>query len=202
MADYVFFPLSQILRRKQKYTDRLSELTIRCVKILLEYGWTRTISIDLAKQLLILLTFVAGGVPGKETIAAPEETVLEAYGSLAALFHDISVTIGGSAALIESGTIPALGHCITVILEGVVDGPTMDIHLQALNALDMAWSCIKDPHALSNFLPATISALTKCLVPSTSARRSRKTLVKALDVLSHVLLSLLSDIRTRNIRKG
>lgn len=156
---------------------------------------------DLAKQLLILLTFVAGGVPGKETVNAPEEVVLEAYGSLAALFHDISVTVGGSSAMIESGTVPALGHCITVILEGIVDGPTVDVHLQALYALDAAWSCVKDQQALSNFLPATISALTKCLVPSTSTRRSRKTLVRALEVLSHVLLSLLSDIRTRNIRK-
>jgi hypothetical protein len=201
LADYVFFPLSQILRKKQKFTDRLSEVTIRCVRILLEYGWRRTISLDLAKQLLVLLTFVVGGVPGKESVAAPEETMLEAYGSLAALFHDISVTAGGSSSMVESGTIPALGHCITVILEGVVDGPTMDVHLQALNALDTVWSCIKDPQALSNFLPATISALTKCLVPTTSMRRSRKTLVKALEVLSHVLLSLLSDIRTRNIRK-
>ncbi|KUJ19114.1 uncharacterized protein LY89DRAFT_642001 [Mollisia scopiformis] len=201
LADYVFFPLSQILRRKQKYTDRLSELTIRCVRILLEYGWMRAISLDLAKQLLILLTFVAGGVPGKETVAAPEELMLEAYRSLAALFRDLSVTSGGPSALIESGTIPALGHCITVILDGVVDGPTMDVHFQALHALHAAWSCIKDSQVLSNFLPATISALTKCLVPGTITRRSRKTLVKALEVLCHVLLSLLSDIRTRSIRK-
>ncbi|KAE8442116.1 hypothetical protein EG329_003822 [Mollisiaceae sp. DMI_Dod_QoI] len=201
LADYVFFPLSQILRRKQKYTDRLSELTIRCVRILLEYGWRRSISLDLGKQLLILLTFVAGGVPGKETTPAPEELMLEAHRSLAALFHDLLATVGGSSTLIESGTIPAMGHCVTVILDGVMDGPTMDVHLQALQALDAAWSCIKDPAALSTFLPGTISALTKCLIPGTSMRRSRKTLIKALEVLGHVLLSLLSDIRTRNIRK-
>ncbi|CZR61589.1 uncharacterized protein PAC_11486 [Phialocephala subalpina] len=201
LAEYVFFPLSQILRRKQKYTDRLSELTIKCVRILLEYGWTRTISLDLGKQLLILLTFVAGGVPGKEAPQAPEELMLEAYGSLAALFRDLAVTPGGPAALIESGTIPALGHCTTVILDGVTDGPTMDVHLQALQALDAIWSSIKDLDALSTFLPGTISGLTKCLVPGTAIRRSRKTLIKALEVLGHVLLSLLSDIRTRNIRK-
>ncbi|KAF8855881.1 ARM repeat-containing protein [Acephala macrosclerotiorum] len=201
LAEYVFFPLSQILRRKQKYTDRLSELTIKCVRILLEYGWRQAISLDLAKQLLILLTFVAGGVPGKEAPPAPEELMLEAYGSLAALFHDLAVTAGGPAALIESGTIPALGHCITVILDGVTDGPTMEVHLQALQALDAVWSCIKDQEALSTFLPGTISGLTKCLVPGTTMRRSRKTLIKALEVLGHVLLSLLSDIRTRNIRK-
>jgi hypothetical protein len=160
----------------------------------------RTIALDLAKQLLILLTFAAGGVPGKESTAAPEELVIEAYGCLSALFRDLGVTPGGSTSLVEPGTIPALGHCVAVILEGITDGPSAEAQLNALNTLDAIWGNIKDPQALSNFLPGTISALTKCLMPGTATRRSRKTIVKALEVLQHVLVSLLGDIRTRNIR--
>jgi hypothetical protein len=200
LADYVFFPLSQILRRKQKYTDMLSELTIRSVGILLEYGWRNAIALDLAKQLLILLTFVAGGVPGQATAPVPEELLIEAYGALGALFRDLSVTPGGPTSLVDAGTIPALGHCVTVILDGIKDGPSTDAQIKALQALAAIWCCIKDQEVLSTFLPGTISALTKCLMPSTTSRRSRKTIAIALGVLEQVLVSTLSDIRTRNIR--
>ncbi|KAJ5054425.1 uncharacterized protein L3040_000699 [Drepanopeziza brunnea f. sp. 'multigermtubi'] len=201
LADYVFFPLSQILQRKKTYTDRLSEVTIRCTRVLLEYGWRDSVALDLAKQLLILLTFVAGGVPGKEVSARPpEELLIEAFGALAALFRDVAHTPGGPASMVDSGTIPALGHCVTVILDGVTDGPSAAAQLQALQALHAIWRCVKDPQALSNFLPGTVSALTKFLMPGTATRRSRKALVKALEVLTHVLVSTLSDLRTRNIR--
>jgi hypothetical protein len=200
LADYVFFPLSQILRRKQKYTDNLSELTIKCLRILLEYGWRMRISLDLGKQLLILLTFVVGGVPGQNSTPPPEELVIEAYSALAALFRDLAVTTGGASALVDSGAIPALGHCVTVLLDGIMEGPSQETQLQALSALDALWNCVKDPQALSSFLPGTISGLTKVLVPSTSTRRSRKTLVCALEVLQNVLVSILSDLRTRSIK--
>jgi hypothetical protein len=200
LADYVFFPLSQILRRKQKYTDNLSELTIKCLRILLEYGWRNTIALDLAKQLLILLTFVAGGIPGQEKSAAPEELAIEAYGALAALFRDLGRTPGGAASLVETGTIPALGHCVTILLEGITQGPSAGVQLPALHALDAVWHCVKDSQALATFLPGTISGITKSLTPGTTNRRSRKILVTALEVLGYVLVSILSDIRTRNIR--
>jgi TELO2-interacting protein 1 len=200
LADYVFFPLSQILKRKQTYTDQLSEWTIKSLRILLEYGWKSSLALDLAKQLLMLLTFVAGGVPGKESKPAPEELLIEAYAALAALFRDLANTSGGTASLLDASTIPALGHCVTVVLDGATSGPSADAQLEALRTLEAIWSCLKDPETLSTFLPGTISALTKCLVPSTSARRSRKVLVKSLNIFQYVLVSLLGDIRTRSIR--
>ncbi|KAK2624803.1 hypothetical protein QTJ16_005996 [Diplocarpon rosae] len=200
LADYVFFPLSQILQRKKTYADRLSEVTIRCMSVLLKYGWRKSIALDLAKQLLILLTFVAGGVPGKESNPPPEELLIEAYGALAALFRALANTPEGAASVVDSGTLPALGHCVTVVLDGVKHGPSAPAQLLALQALDAVWHCIKDPQALSNFLPGTVSALTKFLMPGTGARRSRKALVKGLEVLAHVFVSTVSDIRTRNIR--
>jgi hypothetical protein len=200
LADYVFFPLSQILKRKQTYTDRLSELVIKSLRILLEYGWKSAIALDLGKQLLMLLTFVAGGVPGKESAPAPEELLIETYGALAALFIDLANTPGGATSLVDAGTIPALGHCVTVILDGATEGPSAEAQLEALCTLDAIWICIKDAQALSSFLPGTISALTKCLLPKTGTRRSRKVIVKALDIFKCVLVSLLSDIRTRNIQ--
>lgn len=155
---------------------------------------------DLAKQLLMLLTFVAGGVPGKVPSPAPEELLIEAYGALAALFRDLANTPGGAASLVDASAIPALGHCITVVLDGATGAPSADAQLEALLALEAIWSCLKDPEVLSTFLPGTISALVKCLMPSTSARRSRKVLVKGLNIFQYVLVSLLGDVHTQNIR--
>ncbi|KAF4638067.1 hypothetical protein G7Y89_g11 [Cudoniella acicularis] len=196
--------ISQILtvleEKRTKYTDRLAELTFKCLRILLEYGWSKSIPLDLAKQLLILLAFAAGGQPDQKSNTIPEEIVIEAYGSLAALFRDISVTPGGAAILTETGTIPALGHCVTVILDGITHGASTEVQLQALKALDGVWRSVKDAQALATFLPGTISGLTKYLMPSTADRRSRKTLINALVVLEHVFTSILSDVRTRNLR--
>ncbi|KAM3081908.1 hypothetical protein ACMFMG_004374 [Clarireedia jacksonii] len=200
LADYVFFPLSQILRTKKSYTDRLSELTVRCLRLLLERGWRNVIAIDLAKQLLILLTLMVGGLPEHNKKQVPEELALEALRGLEALFRAIGRTPGASSAITDSSTMPAVGHCVTTILDATTDGPSADIQIQGLQALTSVWSCIKDVQAQANFLPGTVSALTKCLIPSTSSRRTQKTLITALDTLQVVLTTVLSDFRTRNIR--
>ncbi|KAM0168895.1 hypothetical protein ACHAPF_010506 [Botrytis cinerea] len=200
LADYVFFPLSQILRSKQKYTDKLSELTLKCLRLLLEQGWRNHIAIDLAKQLLILLTLMIGGVPGQAPIKAPEELVLEALAALAALFEDLARVPEASFTITDESTIPAVGHCITSILDAITEGPSAEIQSEGLNALKAAWTCIKDVQAHASFLPGTVSALTKCLTPTTASRRSQKTIVMALESLLLVLTTVLSDVKTRTIR--
>ncbi|APA15077.1 hypothetical protein sscle_14g098470 [Sclerotinia sclerotiorum 1980 UF-70] len=200
LADYVFFPISQILRSKRKYTDKLSELTVKCLRLLLEQGWRNYIAIDLAKQLLILLTLIIGGVPGQDPVQAPEELVVEALAAVAALFTDLARTPEATVTITDESTMPALGHCITSILDAITEGPSAEIQIEGLNALRAAWTCIKDVQAHANFLPGTVSALTKCLVPTTTSRRSQKTIVMALKSLQLVLTTVLSDFRTRTIR--
>ncbi|ESZ92635.1 hypothetical protein SBOR_6969 [Sclerotinia borealis F-4128] len=200
MLPDVFFPLSQILRSRRTYTDKLSELTVKCLRLLLEQGWRNYIAIDLAKQLLILLTLMVGGVPGQNLRPAPEELIVEALGALAALFVDLARTPEGSTTITDGSIIPAVGHCITTILDAITEGPSAEIQIEGLNALKAAWNCIKNVQAHANFLPGTVSTLTKCLTPTTNSRRSQKTTVMALESLQLVLTTVLSDIRTRTIR--
>ena len=40
IADYVFLPLSHILRRKDEWTDTILELTLGCVRLLLASAWS------------------------------------------------------------------------------------------------------------------------------------------------------------------
>ena len=174
-------------------------MTLKCVNILLEYGW-KIIELDLAKQLLILFTFIAGGVPGNVVSATPEEILSIAYNGLAILLQDVYRTPGGVASMVDAGTLPALGHSLTVILEGVTAGPSPDVQLHALGALDAVWRCVRDQEALAGFLPGTISGLIKCLVLTTTIKRTKTTLIKAMGILEHVLVTALGDMHTRNIR--
>ncbi|RFU29162.1 hypothetical protein B7463_g7179, partial [Scytalidium lignicola] len=198
LADYVFFPLAQLLRKKQTFTDRLTESIIRCLTVLLEYGWRGGIPLELGKQLLMLLTIVIDGVPGSDrTVPPAEELIVESYRALAVLFRDLRNTTSGATTLVETDTAPALAHCVTVILDGITNGASADVQQRALEALDAVWVCIKDPAALSSFLPGITSALTKSLTPNTAARKSRRTIILAVRVLENVLVSMLGDIQTR-----
>lgn len=194
LADYVFFPLSHIIKHLRN-PDRLAELATKCLRVLLSEGWRINMRIDLAHQLLLLLTFYAGGAP--PNIIAPEELRREAYSALAILFRNLHNTPNGSASLVEVSKIPALGHCITVILDGITDGPSAEIQLEALGALDSIWSCLKDQQARTNFLPGTASGLTRSLTPSTQNPRKRKVLVKGLEVLKNILILSLGDVQLR-----
>lgn len=152
---------------------------------------------DLATQLLLLLTVFAGG--GLSNAVISEELKTEAYKALAALFQSLKSAPKGPGSLVEESTIPALGHCLTTILEGITDGPTPECQLAAIEALRSLCACVKDQQALSTFLPGTVSSLTKALMPSIKAPRARKVLVAALNALQEVIVLSLGDIRTRNL---
>lgn len=161
---------------------------MRCLLVLLTYGWKRDIEPNLAKQLLILLTLLL------EDPESPVELRNKAFECLQALFGCLQYAPSGPSSLVETDSFPALGHAATVILHGL----TTDSALWALGALEAMWLCIKDRQALSTFLPATISTLTKLLSKKLESRK--KVIVKALTVYQHVLFALLSDIQTRSIR--
>ncbi|KFY37756.1 hypothetical protein V495_06975 [Pseudogymnoascus sp. VKM F-4514 (FW-929)] len=197
LADYVFFPLSHVLRACQKKPGRLAEAATKCVQILLKYGWTNNIGIELGQQLLILFTLFAGG--GAASDPMPEELKLEAFKALALLFDDLRRTPKGATSVVEVAVIPALGQCLSTILDGVTDGPSPDIQIEALEALKALWMCIKDRDALSTFLPGTVSALTKCLMPNNTNPRSVKVLVSSLQVLQNVLTTSIGDIHVRRL---
>jgi hypothetical protein len=199
LADYVFFPISHVLRLCQKKPGRLGEVATACVKLLLKHGWTRSIDLKLAQQLLILLTVFAGG--GNSDIGVSEELQLEALESLSYLFKDIRHVPGGSVAVTDISTIPALGQCLSTILDGVTDGPTSSIQAAGLEALEALWLCVESQQALSKFLPGTVSALTKALLPSTKQSRVSKVLIRGLQVFTQVLIPVIGDLQTVSVKE-
>jgi hypothetical protein len=199
LADYVFFPVSHVLRSQDLYPILVVETTIKLLRVLIQHGWKSKISKDLSQQLFIFLTFIIGGVPGQpRERTVPEETVLEGYRALGTLLGGTGSAV---SALLEDKMVPSLGHGVSVVLNGVTDGATPDMQLAALDCLNAFYLRIKDHEVLASFFPGTVSSLTRALAPPTSLKTPTRILVKGVQVLNAVLVSVLGDMKTRNILK-
>ncbi|KAF9761797.1 hypothetical protein IL306_003700 [Fusarium sp. DS 682] len=198
LSEYVFFPLHHIFRQMDRYPLPLIENCIKTLTILITHGWKTKLSTELVRQILSLLTFIIDGTPGS-TPARPvaEETVLEAFRGLTALFNTAGLSTSAASGLSETESIPALGHGVTIMLNGVVDGATPQIQQEALRALQAVYHSVKEPAALASFLPGTVSLLAK--VASSPNRYKSIVLAKCLETVSLVLTSVLADLRTRSI---
>ncbi|KAK0621263.1 armadillo-type protein [Bombardia bombarda] len=205
-ADYVFFPLSYLLRSQDQYPVRVIEATIRLLKTLIQYGWKAKISQQLAQQLLIFLSFTIGDAPGQSKKRdLPEETILEAYRAITAIITVVdssTLTLAIPSSSTGDNEIPALGHTITVVLDGIAfNTATPLIQLEALKCLRAVFTSIRDNAVLAKFLPGTVSSLSRILSPPLQQKTQRRVLVSCLELLSLVLVNVLGDIKVRGILK-
>ncbi|KAG7101626.1 TEL2-interacting protein 1 like [Verticillium longisporum] len=200
LADYVFFPLSHVFRNQEGYPARLLEAALRCLTAITVHGWKGSISPQIVEQLLILLTFIVGGVPGQnDQHKSPEETTLEALRALTALITAAGTSATAAASLVDAKTIPALGHGVTVVIDSVASGRTPDIQLESLRALQAVFVSIKDHAALATLLPGVVSALAKLL--SMPAHEKTRVLAAAITTLRLVLVAVVGDMKTRAISR-
>ncbi|POS79809.1 hypothetical protein DHEL01_v201782, partial [Diaporthe helianthi] len=200
IAEYVFFPLSHLLRQHDTLPIRVIETVIRSLRLLIQHGWKSRISKELSQQLLILLTFIVAGVPGREQsqTAKPEETILEGYRALTTLIKAAGLSAKDSP-LTDADIIPSFGHSVSVLLDGVTGGSTPDIQTEALRAILAVYTTIKQDDVLATFFPGTVSSLTRALSPPLSTRSQRRVLVNSVNVLRVVLGKILGDLKLRNL---
>jgi hypothetical protein len=194
LADYVFFPISQLLKASQNLPVQAMEACLQCLSILLSKGWKNKIDMSLSGQLVIFLTLTCD-TSGK-TVPAPlatDELRTAGFRCLRGLFDSLSTTSVGKSSLVGTTNVPSLGHAVSVILEGIVNGESLQVQLAAAHALQALISCIEDPETLSSFLPGMISSWTKALTPTTKSRRHWKLLVVGLHNVESLLQALLSD---------
>ena len=202
LADYVFFPLSHIFREARELPSRVLELALQCLRVLLKSAWKHKLSANLGIQLLILLGFIAGGSPvqakSKET---SEELTLVVFECLHSLFDSLGQSTEVKRSLTEATNVPALGHTVTVLLEGVTNGTSDRNQLAAVAALDALLSCLWDREAVASFFPGMVSALTKALQTNTRSRRSYRFLEAGIDLFSRLLRTVLSDSAVTELSK-
>jgi hypothetical protein len=194
LAEYVFFPLSHIFRENKTIPVRATELALQCLQVLISRGWRNSIAPDLAKQLLILLGFLAGGsaTEGK-TKDVNEELAAAAFSCLGSLFRASDAAGLSSDGSVDATNFPVLGHTVSVLLDGVGSGPSIKVRLGALSALDALLSSISDKEALKSFFPGMVSALTKLLSAGSRSKGSYRTLQGSLDVLTKIIVKVVSD---------
>lgn len=197
LAEYVFFPLHHIFRQLERYPMSVVEDCVKILTILIVHGWKTKISAKLVQQIFSFLIFIIDGVPGSQKRDIPEETVLEAFRAETALLTTAGSSPVAAAGLSEPESIPALGHGITVMLDGVAEGASAEIQHEALRSLEAVYGAIKEHAALASFLPGTISSLAKVL--SKPSRYKKLVLARCLGTVRVVLTRVLSDMRTRSI---
>jgi len=195
LADYVFFPLSHILRQLEKLPVSAVELLLHCVEVLLSTAWKSQIAPNLGMQLLILLSFLLDSPSKSSNKATPtEELHVVAFSCIAKIFQALSSSKEGREALVDTANVPQIGQTASIILDGLVDGTSSTVQLAAATTLQAFSEAFPDRNALAvSFLPGIVSALQKALVPSTRSRRSHKVLQACLKSLSWLLCTLVND---------
>ncbi|PHH83727.1 hypothetical protein CDD82_3801 [Ophiocordyceps australis] len=197
-ADYIFFPLRNAFKHLDAYSMLLIEACIKCLRILIVYGWNAKISPQLTQQLLNTLTLAIDLAPGsKDKRQVSEETVLEAFATLNALFTVAASSPSAALGLAQQDSIPILGHGVTVMLQGAAHGASPQIQSEALKALQGVYNALREQEALATFLPGIISSLTKML--STPNRYKAAVMALCLNTVKTVLTRVLADMRTRSI---
>lgn len=201
LGDYVFFPLSYIFRQHRAFSDRVIELAIRIVDILVETCWNIDIPPELAKQLMLLITFVVGGgspaTSQAQCSAISEECKIAGSQCLARLFKTMQLSISAHSVLTAEPNLPAVGHLVSTLLDTLVESSDVSelgrASLDALTALLEAL-CIKGKDIVSSFLPGVISQLLRVLAPqSRMTRRAHKIISGGIDLLGFVISNSLGD---------
>ena len=206
IAEYVFFPLSHILRQIESLPLRTVELTLQCIQIILRTGWREKVPPAIGIQLLILLTFLTdSNQPKSERYATSEELRSVALLCLERLFSSLAEEEEGRKALVDVSNVPTISHVISTLLDQANNGPSITVQEAALKALNAFVMTFPDVNALAAFLPGTISSLVKVLSTKAGTRRNYKVLVAALDVLCNLIARTLNDdiiSRFKNSFKG
>ena len=197
LAEYAFFPLTHVFNETQRVSARSLELAARCLRILVEKGWRKNLSPPMGKQLLILMTILAGGSPGQDSSKPQsEELVVAAFDCLSAVFLVLGGPVADKTIYNEIGTTTIVDQTVYLLLEGITDGSSDEICLAAATALRGLYFHVTSRVILASLLPRTVSALTKTLRPTTQARRSYKLLQRCIQLLTEVLKAVLNDVDT------
>ena len=194
LAEYVFFPLSQIFNETQRLSARCLEIAVSSLRILVSHGWGHDLTPDMGKQLIILLTLIVGGSPNKaQAPIVPEELCIAGFDCLTAIFKALRGDVAQQKIFHEIGTATVIDQTVYILLEGIVDERSDEVCTKAAQALYDLCDRVTDRVVLASIMPRTVSALAKVLRPTTQVRRSYMLLELCLKTLTRLLRAVLND---------
>ncbi|PYH96043.1 HEAT repeat protein [Aspergillus ellipticus CBS 707.79] len=198
LAEYAFFPLCHIFNETQRTPVNSLEVSVKCLRILVEKGWRKRLSPPMGKQLMILLTLIVGGTPntagGKQSpqIRSPELSIA-GYDCLLAIFNAMEGSEATETVYHEMGTATVVDQVVYLLLEGIADDGSDELCISAAKALLALFQRITDRVVLASIMPRTVSTLTRVIKPSTQIRRSFKLLSICLHVFNYLVKMVLND---------
>ena len=96
LTEYVFVPISQVLRISRTVPVRALELCLECISLLLRGGWGGALAPELSGQFLILFTFMAKPSPVENGVSgSSEELQCSALKCISELIFQLSLTSDG-----------------------------------------------------------------------------------------------------------
>lgn len=195
LADYIFFPISHVLRQLEKLPVRARELTLECVGVLLRTAWKEDIQPALGIQLMILLTLMADAdTQASKGLQSSEKLLALSFQCLTDVFKAMGSSDTARTALSDATNMPHLGKAVSIILDGIREGPSAEVQSAAASTIHAFCDAFPDREALAQgFFPGIMSVLTKVLTPTTKTRRSYKVLVQCLDILTKLIPVLFAD---------
>lgn len=194
LAEYVFFPIAQLLKVSQKLSVNALELCLQCIAVLIDKGWRQDIPSNLAAQLVILCSLLAEKKPkGLSFSETTDDLQAWAFWCMYHLFSVIATNSDTTRLLRNESNFPQLGQTISTILDGIHDGGSVEVQVAATNALHALLANVADREVQASFLPGIVSKLTRVLTPQTKSRRNHTVLIGNIDTISMLLRNTMSD---------
>ncbi|KAK9241293.1 armadillo-type protein [Lipomyces kononenkoae] len=197
LGDYVFFPLSHLLRLGDKLDDRTTELVLQNLELLISNTWGKNLNPELGKQMCILITFfIDDGTtssPSRCRKSVSDETKRAGARALLQLFKAASVSKALRDLFQNGDIIPTLAHTISVAVTILMDSDDVDCQLAVVECLrTLLILVIGDGEIIATFLPGVSSALCGIIAPSIK-KAHFKVLTTCVELLALLFAHTLPD---------
>jgi len=193
LAEYAFFPLSHVFNESKRLSSRCLEVAAECVSTLVDRGWREKLLPEMGKQLLILMSLLAGGDPRNTDEAPSDELRVVAFNCIGILVYRMRRPDTRTSILDDLSTKSIVDQLVFLLLESITENRDDNVQTAAAEALLALHEGIDNKVLLASLLPRTVSSLTKVLRPSTKARRTQKVLTTYLQVLRASIRAVLAD---------
>lgn len=194
LAEYAFFPISQVLKASKKVSVHGLEFCMQCISILIESGWRQQLQTQLAAQLVIFCTLLGEKEPrGLGFAEATDELRTSAFRCLYYIFIAADSNDELTTFLTSDPNFPQLGQTISVMLDCVHDSGSTEAQVAAVQALEALVIHVIDREIQASFLPGIVSKLTRVLIPQTKLRRRPTVLIRCLSLLEHLLSNTMGE---------
>jgi TELO2-interacting protein 1 len=193
LAEYAFFPLTHIFNETKRLSSRCLQLAVEAVTILVAKGWRQQLPTELGKQMLILMTLIAGPDAKQQLEPPSEELKAASFEGIDILIQHLAMKTDGRALFNDIGSKSIVDQLAYLLLEAVSTESSDQVQLAAAQALFALVSAVTIRVLLASLLPRTASSLSHGLRSSTEAKRTRKVLISYLRVLTYIFESVLAD---------